>query len=711
MLVDCLRHTSQPSPIPNGSYGSPGSAGPPGGKAKAKPGSRPASRDVVFPPSAGQGGPPPQMPPMQNPAVMGLRMDGPPASPASPAHARFAYSSWYAHRLSSLFARRRDSAREFDINGAFVNDYDRRYAENCMQRFRDNFDHQGCLSSSSAVSVSVPPTNTVDENIANYGNMNHCRNSRCIPFPSTLSYCIRSLLPPPPRLSSSAISGIDAPMNAETQRALAAHLAARSASCANGTDRVRHEQQQPVAFTAPHRPLPYRSYRPSSELNITSDTYEKQQLLGNREMPIAPFESLAATDNLVHRSTSPHRRSSLPQCSSSELIGDYETAMRIRDAKLLTLSRFPYKFDDNELREQIKPAIGLSSSSGVDHGFSSPEMTQAQHAVAVAAQQQMQQASQQQIAAMQQQQHPGYPPGMYPPGYWPPQQPRYPMQPTGAPPTHYYHHPVQPQVPHSAFSGYSIPPNRPMMPTGGKMPQTTQMEMPRMPNGPSAADWQAKMNATKVPSQEPLMAQVAPAVSTSSGNVPAQSPGGASSAADESLDDSKSIRGGSPASWPHTPAQLSQGQRTPVPPGQPSTPGMIGSTKLKDSTSIVDKLVGPVSSQNPQHVMADRRAFFEKLVLFCERQVTREKTWKHVCTEANSEMSESSAAGYQLRRHYQKYLLGLECFETGKNLSEMVAFAEKLKKRRRAADKDHQHQQQQQYPGPVMSDLEDNGDI
>lgn len=58
------------------------------------------------------------------------------------------------------------------------------------------------------------------------------------------------------------------------------------------------------------------------------------------------------------------------------------------------------------------------------------------------------------------------------------------------------------------------------------------------------------------------MAQVAPAVSTSSGNVSvsAPSPGGASSAADESLDDSKSIRGGSPASWPHTPAQLSQGQ-------------------------------------------------------------------------------------------------------------------------------------------------------
>lgn len=69
-----------------------------------------------------------------------------------------------------------------------------------------------------------------------------------------------------------------------------------------------------------------------------------------------------------------------------------------------------------------------------------------------------------------------------------------------------------------------------------------------------------------------------------------------------------------------------------------------------------------------------------------------------MCTEANSEMSESSAAGYQLRRHYQKYLLGLECFETGKSASEAVAFAEKLKKRRRT-DKDHHHPQQQ-YPGP-----------
>lgn len=42
--------------------------------------------------------------------------------------------------------------------------------------------------------------------------------------------------------------------------------------------------------------------------------------------------------------------------------------------------------------------------------------------------------------------------------------------------------------------------SRAMMPTA-KMPQATQMEMPRLPNGPSAADWQAKINATKVPSQ------------------------------------------------------------------------------------------------------------------------------------------------------------------------------------------------------------------
>lgn len=59
-------------------------------------------------------------------------------------------------------------------------------------------------------------------------------------------------------------------------------------------------------------------------------------------------------------------------------------------------------------------------------------------------------------------------------------------------------------------------------------------------------------------------------------------------------------------------------------------------------------------------------------------------------------MSESSAAGYQLRRHYQRYLLALECLETGRNANDAVAFAEKLKKKKRC-EKDSLPQQ---YPGP-----------
>lgn len=60
--------------------------------------------------------------------------------------------------------------------------------------------------------------------------------------------------------------------------------------------------------------------------------------------------------------------------------------------------------------------------------------------------------------------------------------------------------------------------------------------------------------------------------------------------------------------------------------------------------------------------------------------MTKEKTWKNLCPEANPEMAESSAAGYQLRRHYQKYLLNLECSETGASANDLIAFAEKQKK-------------------------------
>nr|CDP90972.1 BMA-LET-526, isoform j [Brugia malayi] len=319
-----------------------------------------------------------------------------------------------------------------------------------------------------------------------------------------------------------------------------------------------------------------------------------------------------------------------------------------------------------------------------------------------------------------------YSPAVYP-SYWPPQQMRY-MQPGNVHPGHYY--PVQNQgpMPPSAFTGYGMPQGaRQMIPANSaKMQQSSQMEIPRMPNGPVPSDWQSRMNISKsLPEAVQQTVSGQQALTPSSG-MPAPSPGGASSAADESLEDSKSLPGASPNPWPHTPSQMSQGHRTPVPANRPNTPTV---NKRQDSTSIIDRLVGPVTAMNPQHIMPERRAFFEKLVQFCEQQgepitqvpqvskqtvdlhrlylavmkrggfeqVTRDKTWKQVCTEANSEMSESSAAGYQLRRHYQKYLLGLECLETGKNASEVVAFAERLKKRR----KDNKDHNAQQYPGPV----------
>jgi hypothetical protein len=55
-------------------------------------------------------------------------------------------------------------------------------------------------------------------------------------------------------------------------------------------------------------------------------------------------------------------------------------------------------------------------------------------------------------------------------------------------------------------------------------------------------------------------------------------------------------------------------------------------------------------------------------------------------------MAESSAAGYQLRRHYQKYLLSLECSQTGRNYDELIAFAEKQKKSKKKKPTIEQHQ-------------------
>jgi hypothetical protein len=57
--------------------------------------------------------------------------------------------------------------------------------------------------------------------------------------------------------------------------------------------------------------------------------------------------------------------------------------------------------------------------------------------------------------------------------------------------------------------------------------------------------------------------------------------------------------------------------------------------------------------------------------------------WKNLCTEASHELQESSAAGYQLRKHYQKYLLKMECLKTGANAGELVKFADSQKKKKK----------------------------
>jgi hypothetical protein len=54
-----------------------------------------------------------------------------------------------------------------------------------------------------------------------------------------------------------------------------------------------------------------------------------------------------------------------------------------------------------------------------------------------------------------------------------------------------------------------------------------------------------------------------------------------------------------------------------------------------------------------------------------------------LCTDANIDMQQSSAAGFQLRKHYQKYLLKLECLEQNLNAQDLIEFAEKQKKKKK----------------------------
>jgi len=129
----------------------------------------------------------------------------------------------------------------------------------------------------------------------------------------------------------------------------------------------------------------------------------------------------------------------------------------------------------------------------------------------------------------------------------------------------------------------------------------------------------------------------------------------------------------------------------------------------------IDLLVGPPSDLIPEHVIPQRRNFFRHLVVLNAQnggnltsppfisklpidlhrlyisvlrrggyvQVTKDKSWKVLCSEANPQLSDSSAAGYQLRLNYQKYLLELECSETGQEVDELIAFSETLKRKKK----------------------------
>ncbi|VDL84556.1 unnamed protein product [Nippostrongylus brasiliensis] len=162
-------------------------------------------------------------------------------------------------------------------------------------------------------------------------------------------------------------------------------------------------------------------------------------------------------------------------------------------------------------------------------------------------------------------------------------------------------------------------------------------------------------------------------------------------------------QGPTPSEW------AAQQQQRALKEGNPATPASIPAPSPAASS------VGPPTAANPPRVMPERRMFFERLVQFCEQhgepitmipqvskqnvdlhrlyigvrnrggfeQVTKDKAWKTICTEANPEISQSSAAGYQLRKHYEKHLLLLECVETGRRPEDAVAFADGLKRQRR----------------------------
>ncbi|CCD62467.1 ARID domain-containing protein [Caenorhabditis elegans] len=326
-------------------------------------------------------------------------------------------------------------------------------------------------------------------------------------------------------------------------------------------------------------------------------------------------------------------------------------------------------------------------------------------------------------------QHPGMPPMEWrPPGAEYQMPPGYPAgyPPYGMPPRHHpgYPHPAYGYPPPGAPYGYPPQMMRPPMMAPG--------DMVRMPPGPTPTEWAAQQQAQaasrSVPPKEGPNGNPA---TPSSSSQPIPSPS-ASSIAEESLDDKPSgtKMPAQPPPQQHPPPPQPQQIMSPMPPqappsqqatpsssaasvAAPDTPKVSG--KVLSKAELFEKLVGPITLHNPMKVMAERRGFFERLIEFCEhngepltmvpqvskqsidlhrlyigvrakggfQQVTKDKYWKNLCTEANPDLAESSAAGYQLRKHYQRHLLMLECRETGRNPEDEVAFADKMKRQRK----------------------------
>uniref|UniRef100_A0A0N5BZQ4 ARID domain-containing protein n=1 Tax=Strongyloides papillosus TaxID=174720 RepID=A0A0N5BZQ4_STREA len=199
----------------------------------------------------------------------------------------------------------------------------------------------------------------------------------------------------------------------------------------------------------------------------------------------------------------------------------------------------------------------------------------------------------------------------------------------------------------------------------------------------------------------------------------ATSPTGNSSTVDDN-DDSKNSLLHSP-SW----SNQSASQKTAPPtPSASSTPSIeVVHTPSRGSLSpgeVIHKLATTVyfNEELTADLLNERKSFFERLYKIGEKHkdvitaapcisktpvdlfrlwkgvlerggfdtVTNKKEWKTLCPLSHPSMQESSAAGYQLRRHYTKYVLRLECEDTGKNYEESVENADRLKKKKKVKE-------------------------